>query len=100
MSILFSCTTSISAGEFPELISCRWPLGRVTVTDDRFIFDLRVRKFELLFKDIDYIEFNFLQANFEYQQPGVPANISVNGWLAARQIKALIIQQKLPLTVR
>ena len=100
MTILLSRATSISAGAFPELISCRWPLGRVTVTDDRFIFDLRIRKFELLFSNVDYIAFNFLQANFEYHQPDLPANLSLNGLLIARQIKNLIIRHNLPVSVR
>jgi hypothetical protein len=54
MEILLKRATGISAGEFPKLVTCKWPLGRVTLYQDRIIIDARVEKYELLFSEIEH----------------------------------------------
>jgi hypothetical protein len=99
MKILLEKATSISAGEFPKLITCKWPLGRVTLYQDRIIMDARVEKYELLLSEIDHFEFNFFQVNIEHHNPNVIRDISVNGIFTSRAIHNAIARHRLPVKV-
>ncbi len=99
MEILLKKLTSISAGEFPKLVTCKWPLGRVTLYQDRIVLDARVEKYELLFSEIDHLQFNVLQANIEHHNPHVTKDISVNGILASRAIRKAIVRHRLPVKI-
>ena len=100
MEKLLDKRTSVSAGEFPKLVTCSWPLGKVALYRDRFVLDARVEKYELLFSDIDYCQFNFLQVNIEHRNPSVPRDLSINGIFISRIIKKTIVQYDLPVDVR
>ena len=100
MEKLLEKTTSISAGEFPKLVTCNWPLGKVTLYEDRIVFDARVEKYELLFSEIDHLQFNFLQVNIEHHNPNVIKDISVNGVFASRAIRKAIAQHCLPIKIK
>lgn len=62
MEKLLDRATSISAGEFPELVTCRWPLARVVLWRDRMTLDVRIEKYELLYSEIDHFQFNLFRA--------------------------------------
>lgn len=97
--ILLEKATSISAGEFPKLVTCKWPLGRVTLYQDRIILDVRVEKYELLFSEIEHFRFNSFQVNIEHHNPNVIKDISVNGILTYRAIRKAIVRHRLPLKI-
>jgi len=99
MEILFEKTTSISAGEFPTLVTCKWPLGRVALYQDRIILDARVEKYELLFPEIEHFQFNVFQVNIEHHNPNVIKDISVNGILTYRAIRKAIVRHRLPVKI-
>jgi hypothetical protein len=65
MTILLEKATGISGGEFPKLVTCKWPLGRVTLYNDRIILDARVEEDELLFADIKHFQINIVVRNLE-----------------------------------
>jgi hypothetical protein len=99
MEILLERATSISAGEFPKLVTCKWPLGKVTLYNDRIVLDARVEKYEILFSDIDHFQFNVLQVNIEHHNPKIIKDISVNGILASRAIRKAIVRHRLPVKI-
>ncbi len=99
MEILLERATSISAGEFPKLVTCKWPLGKVTLYNDRIVLDARVEKYEILFSDIDHFQFNVLQVNIEHHNPKIIKDISVNGILASRAIRKAIVRHRLPIKI-
>jgi len=99
MEILLEKATSISAGEFPRLVTCRWPLGRVTLYKDRIVLDARAEKYELLFSEIEHFQFNIFQVNIEHHNPDVINDISVNGILASKAIRKAIIRHRLPVKI-
>ena len=99
MEILLEKATSISAGEFPKLVTCKWPLGRVTFYQDRIVLDARVEKYELLFSEINHFQFNFLQVNIDHHNPNVIKDISINGILATRAIRKAIVRNQLPIKI-
>jgi hypothetical protein len=99
MEILFEKATSISAGEFPKLVTCNWPLGQVTLYQDRIILDARVEKYELLFSEIEHFQFNVFQVNIEHHNPNVIKDISVNGFFASRAIRKAILRYRLPVKI-
>ena len=100
MEKLLAKATSISAGAFPKLVTCNWPLGKVTLYDDRIVLDARVETYELLFSDIDHLQLNFLQVNIEHHNPNVIKDISVNGVLASRAIRNAIVRHRLPIKTK
>ena len=100
MEKLLAKATSISAGEFPKLVTCNWPLGKVTVYEDRIVLDACVETFELLFTEIDHFQFNFLQVNIEHHNPNVIRDISINGVFASRAIRNAIVQHCLPVEIK
>ena len=100
MEKLLAKAVSISAGEFPKLVTCNWPLGKVTLYDDRIVLDARVETYELLFSDIDHLQFNFLQVNIEHHNPNVIKDISVNGVRASRAIRNAIVRHRLPIKIK
>ena len=99
MEILLKRATSISAGEFPKLVTCKWPLGRVTLYQDRVILDARVEKYELLFSEIEHFQFNVFQVNIEHHNPNVIKDISVNGIFTSRAIRKAIVRYRLPVKI-
>jgi hypothetical protein len=99
MEKLLERSTTVSAGEFPKLVRCSWPLGKVTLYRDRIVLDARVERYELLFSEIDSCRFNFLQVNIEHHNPDVPKELSINGVFISRVIKNAIVQHGLPVRV-
>jgi hypothetical protein len=99
MEILLEKATSISAGEFPKLVTCKWPQGRVTLYQDRIILDARIEKYELLFSEIEHFQFNIFQVNIEHHNPNVIKDITVNGVLASRAIRKAIVRHRLPVKI-
>jgi hypothetical protein len=99
MEILLEKATSISAGEFPKLVTCKWPQGRVTLYQDRIILDALVEKYELLFSDIEHFQFNIFQANIEHRNPNIIKDISVNGIFTPRAIRKTIVRHRLPVKI-
>lgn len=99
MEILLNKATSISAGEFPKLVTCKWPLGRVTLYKDRIILDARVEKYELFFSEINHFQFNVFQVNIEHHNPNVIRDISVNGIFSSRAIRKAILRYRLPVKI-
>ena len=99
MEILLERAASISAGEFPKLVTCKWPLGKVTLYKDRIVLDARVEKYEILLSEIDHFQFNVLQVNIEHHNPKIIKAISVNGILASRAIRKAIVQHRLPVKI-
>jgi hypothetical protein len=99
MEILLEKVTSISAGEFPKLVACKWPMGRVKLYQDRIIFDARVEKYELLFSEIEHFQFNAFQVNIEHHNPDVINDISVNGIFTSRAIRKAIVRHGLPVKI-
>lgn len=97
--ILLKRATSISAGEFPKRVTCNWPLGRVTLCQDRIIFDARIEKYEIMFSDIEHFQFNVLQVNIEHNNPDVIKDISVNGIFTSRAIRKAIKRHRLPIKI-
>jgi len=100
MEELLEKVTSISAGEFPKLVKCSWPLGKVMLYEDRMVLDARTERYELFYSDIDHLQFNLAQVNIEHHSPNVPKNISMNGVLIPRIIKKAIRQHGLPVRTR
>jgi hypothetical protein len=99
MEILLEKATSISADEFPKLVTCKWPLGRVTLYQDRIILDARVEKYELLFSEIEHFQFNVLQVNIEHHNPNLCKDISINGILISRAMRKVIMRHRLPVKI-
>ena len=99
MEILLEKATSISAGEFPKLVTCKWPLGRVMLYQDRIILDARVEKYELLLSEIEHFQFNVFQVDIEHHNPNVIKDISVNGILTYRAIRKAIVRHRLPVKI-
>lgn len=99
MEMLLEKATSISAGEFPKLVTCKWPLGRVMLYKDRIVLDARVEKYELLFSEIEHFQFNFFQVNIEHHNPDVIKDISVNGVFISRAIRKAITRHRLPVNI-
>lgn len=99
MKILLNKATTISAGEFPKLVTCKWPLGRVILYQDRIILDARVEKYELLFSEIAHFQFNALQVNITHHNPNVIKDISVNGIFTSRAIRKAILRHRLPIRI-
>lgn len=97
--ILLDKATSISAGDFPKLVTCKWPLGRVTLYQDRIVLDARAEKYELLFSDIEHFQFNLLQVNIEHSNPDVVKDISINGIFTPRAIRKTIVRHRLPVKI-
>lgn len=97
--MLLKRATSISAGEYPKLVTCKWPLGRVSLYQDRIILDARVEKYELLFSEIEHFRFNVFQVNIEHHNPNVIKDISVNGIFTSRAIRKAIVQHRLPVKI-
>lgn len=100
MKKLLAIATSISASEFPKLVTCNWPLGKVTMYQDRIVLDARVEKYELLFTDIDHFQCNFLQVSIEHHNPNVIKDISVDGVFASRAIRKAIVRHRLPIKTK
>ena len=96
MEALLDKRTSISAGELPKLVVCKWPLGRVTLYRDRIVLDARVETYELLYSEIDRFQFNPVQVNIEHHRPDVASDISINGIFISRMIKAAVKRFDLP----
>jgi hypothetical protein len=96
----FEFVTSISAGEFPKLVKCSWPRGKVSLYEDRMILDARAERYELQYSEIDCCSFNLLQVNIEHHNPSVPKDISINGILVSRAIKKAIREHHLPIRVK
>ncbi len=92
--------TSVSAGEFPELVKCSWPLGKVVLYEDRIVLDARLEMYELLYSDIDYLQFSLAQVNIEHHNPNVPKDISINGVFIPRIIKKAIKKHGLAVRAR
>jgi hypothetical protein len=99
MEILLKRATNISAGEFPKLVTCKWPLGRVTLYRDRIILNARVEKYELLFSEIEHFQFNVFQVNIEHHNPNVIKDISVNGIFTAMAIRKAIVRHRLSVKI-
>jgi hypothetical protein len=99
MEKLLEKATSISAGEFPKLVTCKWPLGRVTLYQDRIILLARIEKYELMFSEIDHFQFNVFQVIIEHHNPYVINDISVNGILTSRAIRKAIVRHRLPVKI-
>jgi hypothetical protein len=99
MEILLKMATSISAGEFPKLVTCKWPLGRVTLYQDRIILDTRVEKYELLFSEIEHFQFNVFQVNIEHHNPNVIKDISGKKIFTSRAIRKTIVRHRLPVKI-
>ena len=99
MQILLEKATSISAGEFPKLVTCKWPLRRVTLYQDRIILDARIEKYELLFSEFEHFQFNLFQVNIEHHNPDVINDISVNGILTSKAIRKAIVRHRLPVKI-
>ena len=97
MKKLLERRTSISAGEFPKLVTCNWPLGRVVLYEDRIVLDARIETYDLLYADIDRLQFNFFQVNIEHHDPKVVKDISINGAFMSRLIKKAIMRHDLPI---
>jgi hypothetical protein len=100
MKKLLERAASLSAGAFPKIVCCTWPIGKVVLYRDRIVLDARAERYELLYSDIDCFQFNLFQANIEHRQPNVVKDISINGFFVARAIKRAIRQYDLPITVR
>ena len=99
MNKLLDKRTSMSAGAFPKLVKCTWPLGRVVLFQDRIVLDARAEKWELLYSDVDCFQFNFMQVNIEHHDPDVIADISINGILISRSIREAIARHGLPIRI-
>ena len=99
MEILLEKATSISAGEFPKLVTCKWPLGRVTIYQDRIILDARIEKYQLMFSEIEHFQFNVFQVNIEHHNPNVIKDISVNGIFTSWAIRKAIVRYRLPVKI-
>jgi hypothetical protein len=100
MEKLIEKVTSISAGEFPKIVKCSWPFGKVAFYTDRVVIDARVERYELLYSEIDCFCFNALQVNIEHHNPDVPKDISLNGLLIPRVIRRAITHHHLPVRTR
>jgi len=100
MQQLVKKRTSVSAGEFPKLVKANWPLGQITVCDDRFVLDAVSEKFTLLFTDVDYVDILPGQVNFYHHNTDVPKDIGVNGLFIARILRKAIGELGLPVRVK
>lgn len=89
----------VSAGEFPKLVSCSWPLGSVTMYRDRLVVNAGVERYELAYRDIDRLQINAFQVNIEHHHPDVIDDITINGILAARRIRRTVEQHRLPVRI-
>ena len=97
---LLNKRTSVSAGEFPKLVKADWPVGRVTLYDDRFVIFAGAEEYTLLFTDIDYLDIKVGQVNFYHHNPDVIKDISLNGFLIPGIIRKAIAQFGLQVQVR
>ena len=97
MKTLLDKAASLSAGEFPKLIKCSWPLGRVRLHEDRLWLDACAEQYELLYSDIEHFQFNLFQVNITHHDPKVTRDISINGFFISRAIRKAIAEHHLPI---
>lgn len=100
MTKLLEKRTSVSAGDYPKLVKASWPIGKVTLYDDRFVISAAVEQYTLLFTDIDYIDVKVGQVNFYHHNPNVIKDISLNGFLIPGIIRRTINQFNLNVTIK
>lgn len=100
MMKLLEKRTSVSAGEYPKLVKANWPIGKVTLYDDRFVISAAVEEYTLLFTDIDYLNVKVGQVNFYHHNPNVIKDISLNGFLIPLIVRKAITQFNLQVRVQ
>lgn len=100
MMKLLEKRTSVSAGEFPKLVKASWPIGKVTLYDDRFVISAGFEEYTLLFADIDYLDIKVGQLNFYHHNPNIIKDISLNGFLIPGIIRKAITQYNLQVLVK
>jgi len=100
MEKLFEKRTGIAAGEFPKLVKCSWPIGKITFYKDCLVVDAMVEKYTLKYSDIEYITANFLQINIIHRNPSVIKDISLNQPFLASAVKKGIQRYNIPIIIQ
>ena len=100
MTKLLEKRTSVSAGEYPKLVKANWPIGKITLYDDRFVISAAVEEYTLLFTEIDYLDVKLGQVNFYHHNPNVIKDISLNGFLIPGVIRKAIAQFNLHVPIK
>jgi hypothetical protein len=90
----------ISAGEFPELVKCSWPLGRLVLYEDRVVVRAVSASYELRYDEIDAFQFNPILVNIEHHSASAPKDISVNGFFIARAVRKAVREHCLPVAIK
>jgi hypothetical protein len=92
--------TSISAGDFPKLVTAKWPLGKVVLFKDRMFLDALVEKYNLLYTEIDYIEIKFIEVVIYHHNLEVPKDLTIDGLIIPGEIKKAIEKFNLPVKIK
>ena len=87
-------------GDSRGLVKASWPFGKITLFGDRLVLNAGFKSFELMYADIDYVKFRYIQLQIEHGNPSVPEHVDVNGFLIPSQIKKAIQAHGLPIEVR
>ncbi len=95
--ILLQKRVGVSAGEFPELVTCSRPLGSVTLYRDRLLVNAGVERYELAYEDMTVCRST--RSNIEHHHPAVIKDITINGILAARRIRRAIERDGLSIDI-
>jgi len=100
MEKLFEFGTAVSAGEFPKLVKCSWPLGKITFYRDQLVVNAVAEKYILKYADIDYIKANLLQVQIEHHNPDIIKSIWFNMIFLGNRIKKKVEEFGLPIVIK
>lgn len=92
--------TSISAGDFPKLVTAKWPLGKVVLFKDSIFLNALVEKYNLFYTEIDYIEIKSLQVIIYHHNLDVPKDLTIDGLIIPGVIKKAIEKFNLPVKIK
>ncbi|EDM24818.1 hypothetical protein LNTAR_15372 [Lentisphaera araneosa HTCC2155] len=100
MNKIFSFRASMTVTEFPEIAECSWPLGSFTFYKNHLLINAGMKKYELLYTEIDHVETEFLHFKIIHNNKKVPKSIwSYTPFLGTR-IKKKILEFKLPIEIK
>lgn len=100
MEKLFEFRTAVCAAQFPKLVKCSWPIGRITFYKDCLEVSAGFEKYILKYSDIDYIKANFLDVLINHHNPEVIESIWFDMPFLGTRIKKKIKEFNIPIEIK
>ncbi len=100
MGKLFEFKTAVSAGEFPKLVTCSWPLGKITFYRDQLEINALAEKYVLKYTDVDYIKTTIIQVQIEHHNPDIIKDITFDTMFLGNRIKKKVKKFGIPITIK